>query len=52
MVSKCVESDHLFVGDEVEYLYKGSHTVMTVIGRLRRPRQDMRLDIANERGVF
>jgi hypothetical protein len=23
MLSKCVECDHLLVGDEVEYLYKG-----------------------------
>jgi hypothetical protein len=23
MPSKCVECDHLLVGDEVEYLYKG-----------------------------
>jgi hypothetical protein len=23
MLSKCMECDHLLVGDEVEYLYKG-----------------------------
>ena len=23
MLSKCIECDHLLVGDEVEYLYKG-----------------------------
>ena len=37
MRTRCVECDHLLVGDEVDIPIKESLIVMTVIGWLRRP---------------